>query len=281
MATTTAPGLPADSLNAWLAAIGSTILVEGLRLAWTASAHPVAKFHLTADSLPDRIAEALPSDAELAGLAIARSAPKGATQEFPRKPAIEAYAARARYSREHGDRSLAGSVTDLGKRDDLDHSPFDPPVPKGITLGERIASCAGCIGDPRGQVAATLAGRAHRLKGNGLGFDHRRYLSPADPVGDVWIDPVIELLASVALEMLPIRGDGRRAAARGWTDSPMKEGSFTWPVWDEPLDAPAIDAYLDAFWNARLQAPHAYTTVPYRPRATSDVTRGYASRRLR
>jgi len=41
-----APGLTADWLNAWLAAIGVTVLVPGIRLGWSADPLPVAHFDI-------------------------------------------------------------------------------------------------------------------------------------------------------------------------------------------------------------------------------------------
>lgn len=36
MARVTCPGLPASWINAWLAAVGATVLDSGIRLHWTA-----------------------------------------------------------------------------------------------------------------------------------------------------------------------------------------------------------------------------------------------------
>ena len=53
----------------------------------------------------------------------------------------------------------------------------------------------------------SFAGRAVRVKDNGLGFDQTRLGSLADDTS-IWIDPVVEELAFFGLAILPVRGKG-------------------------------------------------------------------------
>jgi hypothetical protein len=282
MPTTTAPGLTADWLNGWLAAVGITLVEPRIRLSWTTDARPTAELHHPPGDIAAMIAQALPDRAEIAGLAIARSHP-GADRSLDRNVSPAAFQSRAALARSNGDATLAASLTDLHTLRDgqLEHSPLDPPAPQGKTLWDRISACREQIPpDSEVTVRAALAGATRRVQLNGLGFDHRRFLSPADPVGDVWIDPVVELLASVGMTLLPARGDGHRATFRGWTDRPQRDGAFTWPAWVEPLSAAGIDALLDAFWAGQppTTVSRRYASVAYRPRGAMDQTRGYASR---
>jgi hypothetical protein len=293
MPTTPAPGLPADWLNAWLAAIGITLLVPDTRLSWTTAPRPTAMFHHATADLPAQITEQLPTTTEIAALAIARHRPPD-VEELSRKVHITAYTRRCDPARAIGDLSLGATVTDLGAAgsdtrqhtsmdlNDLKHSPLDPPVPQGRTLHDRIDACRRQLDvDPTAQIHATLAGTGNRVSGNGLGFDHTRFVNPADPIGGVWVDPVLELLASVGLLLLPARGDGTTASFRGWTGPPMREGAFTWPAWRPPLTCAGIDALLDRFWDHQhlgTTISRRYTSIPYKPRGSADSTRGYASR---
>ena len=61
------PGLPADWLNGWLAAIGVTVLVPGTRLCWTDDGVPSAVLETEQPvDLPKVVAEALPTCADCA-----------------------------------------------------------------------------------------------------------------------------------------------------------------------------------------------------------------------
>lgn len=285
MTHTVARGLPADWLNAWLAAIGVLVLADEVSLSWTAEPRPRATFHHTTPDLAALIVQSLPTRAETDHLAIARVFP-GHSGSFDRRVPVEVFAERATVARARGDATLGSCVTDLQvpRKGELDHSPLDPPAPKGVTMWDRIVACQEQLGDdPTPRVSATLQGRARRAKLNGLGFDHTRFLTPSDPVGDVWVDPVVELLVAAGMTLMHSRGDGRHPAHRGWTGPGLRPGAFSWPVWKAPLSLPAIDAVLDLWW-ADTPAPKmlgSYESVPYQPRATMDQTRGYASRAIR
>lgn len=271
-------GLEANWINGWLAALGIAVLVPDARLSWNSDPIPRAVVE-TPHLLADDLSEAFPSEDELDALSSARRMPASEI-EFPRKVTLSQYRSRATIARITGDSGLSSTVTDLSENDgELDHSPFDPPVPQGRTLWDRLVSCCEAVTITPENLMASLAGQGTRVKLNGLGFDHRRILTPTDPNGSTWVDPAIEVLAFAGLTLIPLRGDGRRSHARGWTAPPTHPGAFSWPVWRPMLDIAAIDSLLDRYWSEQWSAPVAFESVPYRPRGSSDVTRGYASRR--
>lgn len=282
MPTYTAPGLPADWVNGWLAALGVTILVPDCRLSWTNDPTPIAR--LDHDDIITALINAFPTSDSISDLAIARHH-QNAHHEFPRTVPLDAYNERAALAARHGDASLACTVTDLnpGKTEPISHSPFDPSAPQGITVHQRLTSCRNSITDPSNNIPATLQGRGKRQPMNGLGFDYTRLFSPTIPGTDTWCEPVIEVLAFYGLAYIPVRGDGTRTHTRGWNGPASRRHSFTWPTWTPSLEAPAIDALLDRVWSAATGSDLAagtYGSVAYRPKTSTDVTRAYASERI-
>lgn len=280
MARYPAPGLPADWLNAWLAAIGVTVLFPETRLAWSGDVVPYAVFDHTGRDLPGELFDRLPTVDDLAESPIARHLPNG--PELKRNVTLEAFQQRARRERTYGRNALASTVTDLTDRaeqETLPHSPFDVPVPRGLTLWERAVACREAIPDSAA-VAATLNGRGQRVTLNGLGFDVRRIDARAENITNMVL-PTVEMLAFAALDLFPVRGDGRRDRTRGWTGPALRKGAFTWGTWSDPLDRWAIDTWLDRFHaDERPRAGSRFATVPYQPTGSSDVTRAYATERL-
>jgi len=287
MPSTEAPGLRGDWLNGWLAALGITVLLADAHLRWTGGGAPHAVIEHDGHSLAERVTEALPPPPDLARLVIAKEH-SDSEASFPRNVPLAAYRSRAALARRDHDWSLSSSVTDLGRDEGselAEHSPFDPPAPRGETLHDRVLRCRDALaGDIGGWVSGCLDGAGRRIKANGLGFDHRRLIASGDaPV--TFVDPVIELLAFFGLSFFTVRGTGRRSATRGWTGPPSRRGSFRWPVWAPSLDRWAVDALLDAFYAARARAQvtgvtGVYQTVPYVPKASSDATRAFASERV-
>jgi hypothetical protein len=283
------PALTAGWLNGWLAAIGATVLAPQVRLAWTTGPNPHAVFTAEGVDPFDAVLERFPTLEEIERLAIARSHP-GARAEFTRKVDAATYGERAALARSAGDFSLWASVTDLATDQEggLAHSPFDPPVPKGLTLFDRLRSCRELIVDVPTRLRATFEQGGIREQTNGLGFDYRRIVSPTDPNNTKWADPVGEVLAFFGMAMIPVRAAGtgssatNQARARGWTASPLRAGSFRWPVWREPLSAAGIDALLDVFWSSGrsdASVTASYESVAYQALGTADTTRGFGSRR--
>lgn len=278
-----APGLRANWLNAWLAALGVTVLIDDARLGWTDDGVPVAVLEVaSADDVALAVAGALPPLERLDGLAIAR--PHLERRVTPERYRVAAAIAR----RSQGDFSLAASVTDLARPDEggmLAHGPFDPAVPRGETLWDRLRRCCETL-DGTGRVEElvrrSLEGNGERFGINGLGFDVTR-IGDTD-VTDKYVDPVIEYLAFWGLAFFPIRGDGRNLHARGWQTTPS---ALRWPAWTPWLDRWAVDALLGlAFredpkrWRSLGLGIHAvYETVRYRA-SGDDRTAGFASRRV-
>jgi hypothetical protein len=303
------PGLAGSWLNAWLAALGITVLVPHLRLYWSPDPAPHALFTprpdpnhrtsatepATVDDLGELIALQLPTVDALHSLAIAKHL--DGLPSLEQRPTKTTFAARAQHARRTGDWTLAVLATDAVTDDKPANAPLNPPAPKGLTLHDRLVACRKALGtSPAPAITRTLTGAGKRVKMNGLGFDATRILIASDPKGDKWVDPAIETLAFFGLAFLPSRGDGTRRTTRGWFDAPSTPGALCWPAWHPALTAPAIDGLLDTFWNAdaarrrrgtkgsQWRWPDSiglvYHTVPYRWHGTMDPTRGYASEPL-
>ena len=297
----TCPGLPASWVNAWLAAVGATVLDPRIRLRWTVEGAPVAV--LSSDELEpvEALAASWPDAAFLADLPIAES--WAGDSELRRKVPVGQFVTRVKKARGHPFAwTLSSTMTDLSidDRGEVAHAPFDPAGP-GTTkwLHHRLLK----IHDLAGSMSAdrlcdSLVGHAPREKNNGLGFDNTRLGSLAD-ASDRWTEPVVELLAFFGLAVLPVRGRGadRRLGRigdpdkrqRGWRRAPggAESKRFVWPAWRQPLDTAGIDALLD-LWNPwRKQAWDAlgihdgWWSVEYQiRRGSNEATRGIGSEML-
>lgn len=280
-----APGLPANWLNGWLAAIGVTVLLEDVTLHWTDDAVPHAVFgSARVDRLAGRITDALPSPETLQTSPIARSL--DGLEEYSRKVTLQEFAQRATYERRHETEILASSSTDLIAtdrilKDGVEHAPLNPPVPRGYTLWDRALATATALeglGNVEAVVRRSLEGHANRrIPGNGLGFDLLRMSSSAN-AQSVSVDPVVELLAYAGLRILPMRGNGHVARQRLWTDRATRRHAMQWPAWNVPLERWGIDAILDRSDVAPIT--RIWGSVPYVPATSSDTTRGYGSEAL-
>lgn len=289
----TCPGLPASWLNAWLAAVGATVLDSRIRLRWTTDSTPVAV--LSAKDLDPVVALAgsWPNIDGLADMPIAEQ--WEGTPPLPRKVSVEAFVARAQATRSH-DRSwtLSSTMTDLDvdKNSEVSHAPLDPAAP-GSTgcLHDRLLKVH--VEPSAERLLASFAGRAARVVDNGLGFDISRIGSQSDH-NKKCVDPVVEVLAFFGLALLPVRGVGTDqskgntpyygALQRGWirTSSRGAENRFKWPAWKEPLDHAGIDALLDVWTDRRVwqRFVHAaWQSVRFQPRG-DDKTRAFGSERL-
>lgn len=305
------PGLPADWINAWLAAVGTTVLVPGLRLAWTKDALPIAVLEHSDESPTDILVKSWPTyerlqDMPLADIDLYNRYINGKKKEPPpRKVLVDNFIKLVNRTRKHQDAwTLTSSMTDLAvqKTGEVENGLFDPAAPGSTKwLHHRLMKVYEKVLDPDEQIEATLNGNAGLEKVNGLGFDIAR-LGMEQPI----VDPVIETLAFFGLALLPVRGDGirtrnPRSRQRGWQIGGIKE--FVWPAWSQSLDQAGIDALLDAWHNSwRLQQPRtkagkrewktnsknwellgvhaAWHTIRYVTSAGADPTRGYGSRRF-
>ncbi len=301
------PGLPANWLNGWLAAVGTTILNGGLRLHWTEEPTPIAILSTASGDPAEVLLASWPSHDVINDLPVAEH--WRGMQPMGRRVSVDDFVSRTRQARRHPHCwSLSSTMTDLSIEEsgEVAHSPFDPPGPGPMKwLHHRLLVAHSHVSAPGPWIRATLAGHGTRVKRSGLGFDISRLGSLADHT-DAWIDPVVEVFAFYGLALFPVRGIGsdarlgrasRRAAMpRGWIrgrKSP-KEPQFSWPAWHQPLDHAGIDALFDIWidalfdiWQPRVRASwplfgiHAgWHSVAYRPRAKSDPTRAFGAERL-
>ncbi len=280
-----APGLPADWLNAWLAAIGVTVLLPDVKLSWTSEVVPHAVFRAAEGiNLSSALFDALPSEAALETTAVARRHESSGV-ELRRNVSLEAFRSRAEIERQDHSTWLASQVSDLVsekylKPDDLATGPFNVSMPGGTTLVERAMTCRGLI-DSVSLIRDSLNGTPTRFQANGLGFDCRRVATGVQSKqrSKVHVDPVVEFLAYFALTLFPLRGDGRHAVRqRGWSGGQFQRGAFRWFSWSVPLDVWAIDAMLD---QPDLVAEVEWQNVSFQLVNERDTTRLLFSEQVR
>lgn len=280
-------GLPADWLNGWLAAVGATVLVDGMRLGWTDEPVPSARLSLPNGSDPaEAIAQAWPTVDDMDTWPIVDMGSDGGA--LPLNPSLDQW--RARVSRERGSDNawmLSSLFTDL-VRDfktrawTVDRGDLHPPAPTGRTMHFRLRALAQAPVDAEA-VGSTLDGVGRRVSGQGLGFDLGRIGSLADATGQT-VDPVIEILAFFGLALFPCRGSGNGAFAQRGSVRDGKKRSIQWPAWSAALDRWAIDALLDLAprsWPPDIRALGTWQTVSFRSQSTMDPTRGHGSIRVR
>ena len=296
----TCPGLPASWVNAWLAAVGATVLDPRIRLHWTAGDSPVAVLSSVEVDPVEALVESWPNATFLSELPIAEN--WNGAGELKRKVSVEQFVARVRKARGHPHAwTLSSTMTDLSidQNGEVAHAPFDPAGP-GTTKWlhhrvQKVHELSGPVCEQR--LRDSLIGQANRVKNNGLGFDVTRVGSLAD-ASDPWIEPVVELLAFFGLAIFPVRGRGvvRRGSRhgdtdkwqRGWRRVPRsnERRRFVWPAWQQPLDAAGVDALLDG-WNpwrkqtwARFGVHTGWQSVEYQIRGKADATRAIGSELL-
>jgi len=291
------PGLAADWLNAWLAALGTTVLSDAIRLSWTTDAVPVAVLSVEGTTDPlDAVVASWPGEDRLAGMPLVFEWPG---EGGKRHLSVDVFAGTARAISSSADAwVLSSTVTDLHVDSNgmVGHAPFHPPGPKPSShLGQRLPRVHREVRRPPEQIPLTLAGRGARVIANGLGFDLTRVTTQADR-SEKTVDPVIEVLAFFGLAFLPVRGAGvdqRMYGARsrvsirqrGWQRTPQT--CFRWLAWRDPIDRAGIDALLDS-WHERddpkywdlLGVHAAWQTVRYASDNPQDPTRGYGSEPL-
>ncbi len=307
------PGLPANWLNAWLAAVGLLVLEPRLRLHWTTGENPIGV--LTAYNGADPLklaADAWPDKQRLEEMPIAEHIDE--QPDMKRTVPLNVFRQRAQLARGHADSwTLSSTVTDLcvditGSKRTVRHAPLDPKGPGTIKwLHHRLTKCYEQVNNmtetSSTAVRATLQGHGKRIVDNGLGFDATRITGLADHTHKV-VDPVIEVLAFFGLRILPMRGKGvevsnssprdlSAALQRCWQLlQPSRDRAMVWPAWRQPLDFSGIDALLDMWARSntsiasqrrrprellRLGIHSAWRTRSYQSRGSSDNTVGFTS----
>ncbi len=293
------PGLPGYWVNAWLAAVGVTVLDPRIHLRWTIDGEPTAVFSATKIHPINALLESWPSKKLLDDLPIAECW-KG-NDPMRRKVSVETFMQRARETRGHPySWTLSSTMTDLcvDKNGEVEHAPFDPAGPGSTKwLQHRLIKLQEHFDVSETRVRESLRGCAIRVKGNGLGFDQTRLGSSSDHTSK-WVDPVVETLAFFGLKILPVRGNGvdqrldnnvrTGKRQRGWRTS-SSDGNirqFHWPVWRQCLDHAGIDALMDVWkpshkhtWDS-LGVHAGWRSVQYTPVGSADTTRGFGSERL-
>ena len=295
----TCPGLPANWINSWLAAIGATILDSRIRLRWTEGGNLAVLLTENVDPV-EALAESWPSEQFVSELPISSQWRRAKSME--RKIPISVFQDRVRAARGSPQSwTLSSTVTDLAvdKNGEVAHAPFDPPGPGTVKwLHHRLQKIHREVPNPSPpRIRSSLMGKAPRIKNNGLGFDLSRLGSGADE-SDNWTDPILEVLAFFGLSLFPVRGDGVdartpgarfiRGRQRGWQGSGGLDNDFRfhWPAWRQPLRKEGIDALLDAWRPFRKQSwdligIHAgWKSAAYKFSSTSDPTRAYGAERI-
>lgn len=286
MAERTCPGLPADWLNGWLAAVGITVLVPGMTLRWTDEPVPIAVLAVPGDGDPaDLIAASWPTAGDVAALPIVRH--RSDLLELSLNCEVPTWVERAALARNTATAwTLSSLYTDLGWADrrqprGVERGQFHTPMPgRDNTVYDRLRKLV-ALGEP--EVVKSLDGVGTRVRNYGLGFDSTRIGSLADD-SDQLIDPVVEVLAFYSLAILPVRGNGLQRRQRGWRGarSPL---AFRWAAWRSALDHDGIDALLDLIHGERVRSDRVGVTAlwevaPYEPRSKKELTRGFSSRRV-
>lgn len=273
-----APGWPAEWLNAWLAALGVTILLPDVALRWTSGPRPYAVFVGDVDSLPERLAATLPTVEEIDSYVISLEDPT-----WKRSAPLRLFASLAESARRESDGTLAMWGTDIVS--DASREPltavgrFNTPGPGTVRqLPQRLRRCREKLEEPCGNsVESSLRGTLGRVGGFGLGFDYRRISSPTWNSTQPMVDPVVECLAFFGLVFVPSRGRPSTSNTRGW--SAGKESAFAWVAWQLPLRAAAIDAMLDRYWSGKSVGEVNYRSILYSGQG-SDTTVGLGSRKV-
>ncbi len=305
------PGLPAEWVNGWLAAVGTTVLDPQIKLSWTSGPSPIAVLHHPHREPVAALSRAWPHRQRLQDMPLARDYEGNAA--LVRQVPVETFVERVDLSRGHPDAwTLTSSLTDLaidsGK---ASHAPFDPagPGPTKWLHHRLLKTYDHVIQEDLDEVANAIEnaieGISIPVSDNGLGFDISRLPDRAREGVPNMVDPVVEVFAFFGLALLPVRGDGvrrryERVRQRGHGIGGRSEGVFVWPAWSQPLDRWGIDALLDAWhltwrpqkvgdvlqWRTRhidwtrLGVHAGWVTRPYRRSASADSTRGFGSERL-
>ena len=303
------PGWPADWINAWLAAVGATVLVPRMRLSWTNDALPLAILEHPDEDPAAALANGWPTIETLDAMPLSHN--HGDSPPIGRKVPVETFAERVRATVQHSDAwTLTSSLTDLSvDKGEASHGPFDPPGPGTVKwLHHRLLKTHKYVKDPAQQLPASMNGTLAPVRTNGLGFDIVRLRDRTENAksGDgPSVDPVVETLAFFGLALFPVRGDGiktrlPRPRQRGWWVA--EERGFIWPAWKQPLERHGIDALLDVWhtswrrrrsqdsvrpgWNPdqaaweRLGVHAAWQAAEYQRASSSESNRGYGSERI-
>ena len=250
MTQLTCPGLPADWINGWLAAVGATVLDTRLRLHWTTDGAPLAVLSAAEIDPVDALCESWPDRAQLSDMPIAEKW-KGAG-ELRRKVPVEAFVTRARAVRGHPcSWTLSSTMTDLSvdENGEVAHAPFDRV--RLFFVGGPTSLCGG--GEAGGSWIRQRV-VVVRKRRRGQAGDPTVLVPSATAGGFRWYSRA-SWKVSVRIKAPAARG-GLRTASRGRHA-------------DRPFDEPATSAarrIAAATWmmSSTTVASRAYAAVPAR-----------------
>ena len=305
------PGLPAEWINGWLAAVGITVLDPKIRLSWTSDPSPIAVLHHPDMEPAVAVAEVWPSRRRLEEMPL--DVDRNGDRPLKRNPDVEIFRARIKAAAGHQDAwTLTSTLTDLAfhTKDQAAHGLFDPPVPKGLVLFERLVEVhSRALEDDQeihDRISTSFDGIPDIAECNGLGFDIFRLPDRAQSKRTlILVDPIVEVLAFFGLALLPVRGDGTREGEarvrqKGFGIGARQEDEFVWPAWGQPLDRWGIDALLDAWYQTwrpykadgglewrtgrpgwdRLGVHTGWVSKSYKRTDSNDITKGFSSERI-
>ncbi len=285
-----ARGLRADWINGWLAALGVTVLCPRVRLSWTDSPAPAARFiYDSAEGVAEQIAANWPTVKDIEQMSMSAMTQTEVTKQ---DLSVERFKVAAAIERDARTSYLAAFLTDLARSDQkepITQSPFYVSAPRGRSLQSRVVDCL--IATRKSEelansIGAAINGVGLRVKSMGLAFNPQRvasFVSPTAKTGEVdkSTDPFVEVLGFFGLSMLAVRGDGTHSRARGFAGVRGKRSlRFEWPAWSPALDRWAVDAFLDRYYSGERQAVRAsYASILYAGPG-NDLTRAFVAKRL-
>ena len=246
-------GLNAEKPLNWLAAIGASVLVDGLRVSWTEDLNPYAVLSAPFDPLT-ALAARWPSEERVKDMPLVRHLLENPKQDIPR----DAYQELIRGYHHHKDAwTITSAATDLTGTVEAGSSVRGPLTPGLQGKASPQTNMAKIKHPDRDAIKHALLGTALRSKGAGTGLDPDRFTNPMSGEKGVSTVHEIEMLAFFGLSIFPVRGAGKISDTngwlprqRGWNTYKHRLGDFRYPVWRQPLDLYAIDALIDA-WHPR------------------------------
>lgn len=299
------PGWRADHLSGWLAAVGATVLADGLTLAWTREASPYALVGHPDNDPIKVLSDVWPSVEKWRRLPLPLHPDPGATTQKRSlyRPDWEHWTDLARRTRIHHSDGLLPSATHT---DVVSEKVSNKPIPspatgpiagrgtRGRSAHHKAQFAVAAAQPPDEMIERSAAGRLPRsarvtkgkTKGkkgiDGWGVDPYR-LMPSEAGGEPTVEPVIETLTLWGLAMLPVTATGNvRVTRRGRITNVPEPDILVWPAWSQPLDRHGIDALLDA-WRERWRYDDTHSGVGKPSTAIAKrlgVTVAWRSRRI-
>ena len=236
-----------------LAAVGATLLADGLTLAWTRDPSPYALLgHLRGDPVA-ALAKVWPSIEEWRCLPLPLHPDPNAAADARSKhrPDRAQWAELARRTRILHTNGLLPSAThtDLAPErvsNKAINSPATGPVAgrgsRGRSVHYKAQAAVEAAQPPDDVIGRSAAGKLPRSAGvtkgkkgiDGWGVDPYR-LMPSEAGGESTVEPVIETLTLWGLGMLPVTVVGnRRVTRRGRIANAPESDVLVWPAWSQP-----------------------------------------------